>query len=158
MDRAPFIAVIGGGTAPSEVCELAFEVGREIADNGAVLICGGLGGVMEAAAKGAHENGGRTIGILPGYNRESANRFIEFPIATGVGEARNVIIIGSADAVVALAGEGGTLSEIGFALWLKRPVVALSSWPHVAGIHRAGTSLAAVLLALKLADRRRRRR
>jgi uncharacterized protein (TIGR00725 family) len=158
VDRAPFIAVIGGGAAPSEIRELAFEVGYQIASHGAILICGGLGGVMESAAKGARELGGRTIGILPGYDPESANRFIDLPIATGVGEARNVIIIASADAVVALAGEGGTLSEIGFALWLRRPVVALSSWPWVEGIHRAGSSAAAVGLALKLARRRRRRR
>jgi hypothetical protein len=158
VNHTPFIAVIGGGAAASEILKLAFEVGREIASRGAVLICGGLGGVMESAAKGARESGGPTIGILPGYNRESANRFIDFPIATGVGEARNVIIIASADAVVALAGEGGTLSEIGFALWLKRPVVALSSWPRVGGIHRARSSAAAVVLALKLASRRGRRR
>ncbi len=151
MAAAPFIAVIGAGDAPAEVRALAFAAGREIAARGAVLVCGGLGGVMEAAAQGAREGGGRTIGILPGYNRQSANRYIEFAIATGMGEARNAIVIGSADAVVALAGEGGTLAEIGFALKLKRPVVALAAWNEIAGLHRADTAAAAVTLALKLA-------
>ena len=151
MAAAPFIAVIGAGDAPAEVRALAFEAGREIAAHGAVLVCGGLGGVMEAAAQGAREAGGHTIGILPGYNRQSANRFIEFAIATGMGEARNAIVIGSADAVVAFAGEGGTLAEIGFALKLKRPVVALAAWNEIAGLHRADTPAVAVSLALKLA-------
>jgi uncharacterized protein (TIGR00725 family) len=153
MTAAPFIAVIGAGDAPAEVRGLAFEVGREIAAHGAVLVCGGLGGVMEAAAQGAREAGGHTIGILPGYNRQSANRYIEFAIATGMGEARNAIVIGSADAVLALAGEGGTLAEIGFALKLKRPVVALAAWNEIAGLHRANTAAAAVTLALKLAGK-----
>jgi uncharacterized protein (TIGR00725 family) len=151
MAAAPFIAVIGAGDAPAEVRALAFEVGREIAAHGAVLVCGGLGGVMEAAAQGVREAGGHTIGILPGYNRQSANRYIEFAIATGMGEARNAIVIGSADAAVALTGEGGTLAEIGFALKLKRPVVALGAWDEIAGLHRADTAAAAVSLALKLA-------
>lgn len=151
MAAAPFIAVIGAGDAPAEVRTLAFAVGREIAAHGAVLVCGGLGGVMEAAAQGAREAGGHTIGILPGYNRQSANRHIEFPVATGMGEARNAIVIGSADAVVALAGEGGTLAEIGFALKLKRPVVALGAWNEITGLHRADAPAAAVTLALKLA-------
>lgn len=151
MAAAPFIAVIGAGDAPEEVRALAFAVGREIAAHNAVLVCGGLGGVMEAAAQGAREAGGHTIGILPGYNRQSANRHIEFAVATGMGEARNAIVIGSADAVVALAGEGGTLAEIGFALKLKRPVVALGAWNEIAGLHRADAPAAAVTLALKLA-------
>jgi uncharacterized protein (TIGR00725 family) len=153
MAAAPFIAVIGAGDAPAEVRALAFEVGREIAAHGAVLVCGGLGGVMEAAAQGAREAGGHTIGILPGYNRQFANRYIEFAIATGMGEARNAIVIGSAGAAVALAGEGGTLAEIGFALKLKRPVVALGAWNEIAGLYRADTPAAAVTLALKLAGK-----
>jgi len=151
MAFAPAIAVIGAGDAPAEVRALAFAVGREIATHGAVLVCGGLGGVMEAAAQGAREAGGHTLGILPSYNRQSANRYIEFAVATGMGEARNAIVIGSADAVVALAGEGGTLAEIGFALKLKRPVVALGAWDEIAGLNRADTAAAAVSMALKLA-------
>lgn len=152
--RPVHITVIGAGDAPEAVCRVAAEVGREIAARGAVLINGGLGGVMEASARGAREVGGHTIGILPGYNREAANRFIEFAVATGMGEARNAIIVASSDAVIALPGEGGTLAEIGFALKLKRPCVALSSWPEIAGLHRAGTPAAAVSLALKLAAAR----
>jgi uncharacterized protein (TIGR00725 family) len=151
MTHQPVIAVIGAGDAPADVRALAFEVGCEIAAHKAVLVCGGLGGVMEAAAQGARERGGRTIGILPGYNRQAANRYIEFSVATGMGEARNAIVIGSADAVVALAGEGGTLAEIGFALKLKRPIVALGAWGEIVGLHRAGTPAVAVTLALKLA-------
>lgn len=154
----PLVAVIGAGDAAAEVRRLAYQVGREIARHGAVLVCGGLGGVMEAAAQGAREKGGHTIGILPTYNRRSANGFIEFPVATGLGEARNAVVVGSADAVVALAGEGGTLAEIGFALKLKRPCVALGAWAEIGGLHRAATPAAAVLLALKLAGARARRR
>ncbi|MGD0075475.1 MAG: TIGR00725 family protein [Candidatus Binataceae bacterium] len=154
MAAGPFIAVIGAGDAAAEVRALAFAVGREIAARDAVLVCGGLGGVMEAAAQGAREAGGHTIGILPGYNRQSANRYIEFAVATGMGEARNAIVIGSADAVVALAGEGGTMAEIGFALKLKRPVVALGAWNEITGLHRVGTPVAAVTLALELAGKR----
>jgi len=153
MVRAAVIAVIGAGDAPPGVLELALETGREIAARGAVLVCGGRGGVMEAAARGARERGGHTIGILPGYDKRSANPYIEFAIATGMGEARNAIVVGSADAVIALAGEGGTLAEIGFALKLKRPVVALGAWNEIAGLHRADTAAAAVTLALKLAGK-----
>ena len=129
MQRRPAIAVIGGGDGASvEVLELAHKVGAEIGAHGATLICGGRGGVMEAAARGAFERGAHTVGILPGYDHGAANPHIEFAIATGMGEARNAVVIGSADAVVALAGEGGTLSEIGFALKIGRPTVALRAW------------------------------
>jgi len=153
MARGAAIAVIGAGDAPPEVLELALEAGREIANRGALLICGGRGGVMEAAARGARERGGHTVGILPGYDRDSANPAIEFAIATGMGEARNAIVVASADAVIALAGEGGTLAEIGFALKLRRPLVALRSWRQLEGLHRADTAAAAVTLALELAQR-----
>ncbi len=151
MPRRPIIGVIGAGDASARLRELAFEVGREIAAHGAVLVCGGLGGVMEAAAEGARSRGGQSIGILPSYNADSANPHIDFPIATGMGEARNAIVVGSAQAVVALEGEAGTLSEIGLALKLKRPVVALGAWDSLNGLHRAGDPASAVELALKLA-------
>jgi uncharacterized protein (TIGR00725 family) len=154
MNRAPTVAVIGAGDAPASVRELAFEVGRELALAGAVLVCGGLGGVMEAAAHGARESGGHTIGILPGYAAASANQFIEFAIATGMGEARNAVVIGSANAVIALAGEGGTLAEIGFALKLGRPIVALAAWDHIDGLQRASSAAAAVTMALSAVARR----
>lgn len=157
MTRRASVAVIGAGEASQQVRKLAFEVGREIAGRGAVLVCGGLGGVMEAAAEGARSSSGHTIGILPSYDADSANRHIEFAVATGMGEARNAIVVGSAQAVVALEGEGGTLAEIGFALKLKRPVVALGAWDGIGGIHRAATPAAAVELALQLAERPRAR-
>ncbi len=154
MERARTIAVIGAGDASRAVCRLAFEVGCEIARRGAVLINGGRTGVMEAAAAGARSQAGHTIGILPGNDRSAANQHIEFAIATGMGEARNAIIVASADAVIALAGEGGTMAEIGFAKKMKRPIVALKSWPEIKGLHRAETPADAVALAFKLAARR----
>jgi uncharacterized protein (TIGR00725 family) len=158
MKRRRVVAVIGAGDAPRAVCKLAFEVGREIARRDAVLINGGLGGVMESAAAGARKEGGHTIGIIPGYDRRAANRHIEFAIATGIGEARNVVIVASADAVIALAGEGGTLAEIGFAKKLGQPIVALDSWPEVAGLNRAENAADAVSLALRLAASKSKRR
>ena len=152
MVRRPAIAVIGGGEGTSvEVLELAHKVGAEIGAHGATLICGGRGGVMEAAARGAFERGAHTIGILPGYDHGAANPHIEFAIATGMGEARNAVVIGSADAVVALAGEGGTLSEIGFALKIGRPIVALRAWAHIDGIEHADDPEAAVGEAVRMA-------
>ena len=134
MKRPLQIAVIGAGEAPPPVLDDAEAVGREIAARGAVLVCGGLGGVMAAAARGAREAGGHTIGILPGADPRAANEWIEFPIATGLGEARNAVVVAAADAVVALAGEGGTLAEIGFALKLRRPAVAIGSWRGIVGL------------------------
>jgi len=158
MKRRLVVAVIGAGDAPPEVCELAYEVGREIARRDAVLINGGLAGVMESAAAGARKEGGHTIGILPGNDRRAANRHIEFVIASGIGEARNAVIVASADAVIAMRGEGGTLAEIGFALKFGKPIVALDSWPEIAGLNRADSAADAVALALKLAASRSRRR
>jgi len=158
MKRRLVVAVIGAGDAPRAVCKLAFEVGREIARRGAVLMNGGRTGVMESAAAGAREKGGHTIGIIPGYDRRAANRHVEFVIATGIGEARNAVIVASADAVIALAGEGGTLAEIGFAKKFGKPVVAIDSWAEIHGLHRAGTPADAVALALKLAASSSRRR
>jgi uncharacterized protein (TIGR00725 family) len=158
MKRLPVVAVIGAGDAPPAVCKLAFEVGREIARRGAVLINGGLGGVMESAAAGARKESGHTVGIIPGKDRRAANQYIEFAIATGIGEARNAVIVASADAVIAMRGEGGTLAEIGFALKLRKPIVALDSWPEIAGLNRADSAADAVALALKLAASKSRRR
>jgi uncharacterized protein (TIGR00725 family) len=148
------IAVVGAGDASAAVCELAYAAGQAVARRGAVLICGGRGGVMAAAARGAQAGGGLTIGILPGYDRREMNPYIEIAIATGMGQARNAIVVASAEAVVALAGEGGTLSEIGFALKLGRPVVALSAWRQLEMISHTDDAAHAVDLALKLAARR----
>jgi hypothetical protein len=122
------IAVVGSGTADDELRALAEEVGREVARQGAVLLTGGLGGVMEAASRGAHEEGGITIGILPGTDPREANPWVEVPIATGMGQARNVIVVVAAHAVVAVGGEYGTLSEIAHALKIGKPVVGLHTW------------------------------
>ncbi|HZO80297.1 MAG TPA: TIGR00725 family protein [Candidatus Binataceae bacterium] len=155
MERPPAIAVIGAGEAPAEVLDLAYRVGSEIGARGATLVCGGRGGVMEAAARGARERGAHTVGIIPGFDHREANEYVEFVVATGLGEARNAVVIGSADAVVALAGEGGTLSEIGFALKLGRPLVALRAWRNLEGITHADNPRAAVETALRMAEERR---
>jgi uncharacterized protein (TIGR00725 family) len=145
------VAVIGAAEARPEIQDQAFTVGRAIAERGATLICGGRGGVMEAAARGARSVGGHTIGVLPTYDRVDANPHIEFVIATGMGQARNVIIVASADAVIALEGEGGTLSEIGHALKLGRPVVAIDASREIPQVRRAIDPVAAAELALQLA-------
>jgi uncharacterized protein (TIGR00725 family) len=120
------IAVIGNGQAGLEECATANAVGRLIAQSGAVLVCGGLGGVMEAACKGAQEAGGTTVGILPGT--DGGNPYLDIIIRTGIGHARNVLVVLSAGAVIAVGGKYGTLSEIAVALKAGRPVYGLGSW------------------------------
>lgn len=156
MGPRPSISIIGGSDVNASVRRLAFEVGNAVANSGATLVCGGLGGVMEAAAKGARAAGGHTVGILPGYERRAANRHIEFAVATGMGQARNAIVVASGDAIIALSGEAGTLSEIGLALKLGRPVIALGAWENIPGIHRAETPAQAVALAIRLGRKTRR--
>jgi len=128
VEQKRFIAVIGGSDCTSGEARRAEEVGQELARNGAILICGGLGGVMEAACKGASAEGGLTIGILPGGSRQAANRYVQIPVVTNLGEARNVIVVKSAGAVIAVGGSYGTLSEIGHALRNGIPVVGLNTW------------------------------
>ena len=123
-----FIAVIGGSRCSTQEAELAEAVGREIARQGAILVCGGLGGIMEAACKGAHSEGGVTIGILPGDSRQLANPYVQVPIVTGIGYARNIIVVKSAQAVIAIGGNYGTLSEISHALQNGIPVIGLNTW------------------------------
>jgi uncharacterized protein (TIGR00725 family) len=127
-DKSVFIAVIGGSDASPQVAKLAEEVGREIARHGAVLVCGGLGGVMEAACRGASHEGGLTVGILPGENRQAANPYVQIPIVTGIGYARNLAVVRSAQAVIAIDGSYGTLSEISHALQGGIPVIGLNTW------------------------------
>ncbi len=122
------ISVIGAGDASPEEAKIAEEVGMEIARNNAVLVCGGLGGVMNYAAKGAKEMGGLTVGILPGDNSDNVNPYIDIPILTGMGHARNVIVAYSGDVVIAVGGKTGTLSEIAFALIQDKPVIGIKSW------------------------------
>ena len=123
-----YVAVVGAAEATAEEAEAAAEVGRLLAEAGAVLVCGGLGGVMEAAARGCERAGGTSVGILPGDTRAGANRHLSAAIATGLGEARNALVVRAADAVIAIGGGFGTLSEIGLALKMGRPVIALGSW------------------------------
>lgn len=128
INKKKLIAVIGAGQCSKEEAKIAEEVGREIARQGATLVCGGLGGVMEAACKGASSQGGVTIGILPGENRQAANPYIQIPIVTGIGYARNISVVKSAQAVIAIGGSYGTLSEIGHALQSGIPVIGLNTW------------------------------
>jgi hypothetical protein len=128
MDKKRFIAVIGGSQCSKEEAKLAEEVGRQLARRGAVLVCGGLGGIMGAACKGASLEGGTTIGILPGDDSQAANPYVQIPVVTGLGEARNVIVVKSAQAVIAIGGSYGTLSEISHALKNGIPVIGLNTW------------------------------
>jgi uncharacterized protein (TIGR00725 family) len=129
MDRTqPYVAVIGASNATEWELTTAEEVGRLIAEAGCVLVCGGLGGVMNAAARGAQAVGGTSIGILPGDDRDAAGRHLTVAVTTGFGEARNAIVARSADAVVAVGGEFGTLSEIALALKMGTPVIGMGTW------------------------------
>ncbi len=128
INKNRFIAVIGGGQCSKEEAKLAEEVGRELARRGAILVCGGLGGVMEAACRGANSEGGLTIGILPGDSHQAANPYVQIPIVTSIGYARNIAVVKSAQAVIAISGSYGTLSEISHALQGGIPVIGLNTW------------------------------
>jgi len=150
------ISVIGGSQVDSEIYNLAYEVGKEIARNGAVLICGGLSGVMEASCKGAKEEGGLTVGIIPTEDENDANKYVDIKIPTGIGYARNVPIILSAHAVIAINGSSGTLSEIGYALTFNKPIIGPKTWqarPYYSEntpfIFRVNTAKEAVKIAIK---------
>jgi uncharacterized protein (TIGR00725 family) len=152
------VAVVGpGGRASPDELESAEKVGRLLAEGGAVVVCGGLGGVMEAACRGACSAGGLTIGILPGRDRREANPFVEVAMPTGLGEARNALVVRAADAVVAVGGAYGTLSEIALALKGGTPVVGLRTWELArgghpdAGVVQAGSAEEAARTALDLA-------
>ena len=160
-ERPLLVAVVGSAACDEAVAALARAVGQEIGRRGAVLVCGGRGGVMEAACQGAKAQGGITIGILPGTDRREANRYVDIPVVTGLGDARNAVIVRSADAVIAVSGGYGTLSEIGLALKMRRPVVGLGTWElsqqgqPVAAIVRVDTPAEAVEAAIVLANRMR---
>lgn len=137
------VAVIGGHKCNQEVEQIAIKLGNLLAKVGVTVVCGGLGGVMEAVSKGVHEGGGLTVGILPGENKDSANSYIDIPISTGLGNTRNTIVAGCADIIVALPGEYGTLSEIAFALNMKKPVIGIGSW-EIKGMQQVKTAEEAV--------------
>ena len=145
---ARYVAVIGGGEADPEVTAMALEVGRELAHRGAVVICGGLGGVMAAAARGVQEAGGVSIGILPGPDRHFANPYLTYTIPTNLGHARNMIIAHAADAVIAVGGSYGTISEAAIALKLGKPVIGLRLAWTLQGVQEAASPAAAVTAAL----------
>jgi len=144
------ISVIGAGSCEKNIYGIAEKVGRLIAEKGATLITGGLGGVMEAASKGAKEAGGITVGILPGFSKDEANPYVMIPVTTGLSHARNIIIMRSADAVIAIAGEYGTLSEIAIALKLGKPVIGIKTWEHIEGVVKVASPEEAVQKALEL--------
>ena len=149
MSAKAIIGVIGSSQPSAEGLCLAEKVGREIAVCGAVLDCGGLGGVMMAAAKGAFEAGGDVMGILPGPDKTAANPYVTLPVVTNMGHARNVIIAHTADALIAVEGEYGTLSEAAIGLKLGKTVVTLPGGPDLAGVIQSDLAEEAVALALK---------
>jgi uncharacterized protein (TIGR00725 family) len=141
------VGVIGGSEVSPSLYAAAETIGREVAARQAVLITGGLAGVMEAASKGAKAAGGLTIGILPGLSPNDANPYVDLPIATGLGEARNIIIVRTADVLIAVGGGYGTLSEIAFALRLQKPVIGLDTWDVAESIVRVQTPQEAIVEA-----------
>ena len=155
MSRPPYIAVVGAGDASPGETDQAEEVGRLLGRAGAVLVCGGLGGVMDAAARGTRSEGGISVGILPGDDRGAAGPHLTVAIPTGLGEARNALVVRASDAVIAVGGEFGTLSEIAFALRICKPVIGLDTWQlakhgrPVEAIVRASSASEAVSLALQ---------
>lgn len=164
-----YVAVAGAATAvPQEDLEMAEQVGRSLGQAGVTLVCGGLGGAMEAACRGAFSAGGTTVGILPGDDRRAANRWVTVAVATGLGEARNALVVSAADALIAVGGEHGTLSEIALALKLAKPVVGVRTWrfdrdwqiatgsAHASDpIERAGDAASAVAMVLDAIERSR---
>jgi uncharacterized protein (TIGR00725 family) len=154
--RSVYVAVVGAGEVgdgpAQELLELAREVGRELAKARAVIICGGLGGVMEAVSRGASDGGGICVGLLPGARREDANPHLSLALATGLGEARNAVIAKASDVMIAIGGGYGTLSEIALALRAGKHVVGLRTWDLADAaprMHSAGDSAEAVRLALE---------
>jgi uncharacterized protein (TIGR00725 family) len=141
--REPYVAVVGPSAGTPAELALGDAVGRGLAEAGAVLVCGGMGGVMEAAAGGAMNAGGKTVGILPTASRLEGNPYLTVAVATGMGEARNAIVVRTADVVIAIHGEFGTLSEIALALKMGRPVVGLGTWE----LMKAGETVESVVRA-----------
>ena len=160
--RTPFrIAVIGSGNTSQKVEEQAAEIGRHLAERGAILLSGGLGGVMEAACQGATQSGGLTVAFLPGLDANSANSSVQIPLPTGLGHARNLLVVTGAEAVIALDGSLGTLSEIALAAIHDRPVIGLNTWDLDSArtrgfqVETASSPQEAVLRALARAEEKR---
>ncbi|MGH2849822.1 MAG: TIGR00725 family protein [Solirubrobacteraceae bacterium] len=149
MSGAPYIAIVGPSEAEEPVLGLAFECGRMLAAGGAVVVCGGLGGVMDAACRGVHESGGMTVGLLPGFDRSAANPHLTVAIATGLGELRNGLVVRAADAVIGVGGSFGTLSELALARRIGTPVVLLGGWR----VHEASGASAELGVRVRTAPR-----
>lgn len=152
------ISVIGGSYCDGNVYEMAYQVGRNIALNNAILVCGGLSGVMEACCKGAKDEGGITIGILPTEDEDTANQYVDIKLPTGLGYARNALVVKAGHAVIAINGGFGTLSEIGYALTYEKPLIGLHTWElhpyseeYVPYIIKANSPEEAVSLAIEKA-------
>jgi uncharacterized protein (TIGR00725 family) len=154
-ERGPMIAVCGAGSADPETMGLAEAVGYELARAGAIVVCGGLGGVMEGACAGAKRGGGLTVGILPGSQISAANPSVDVPIATGMEDGRNAIITHTAEAVIALRGSYGTLSEVALALKMGKPVCTIGDWCPIDNVTVYQTPLAAVQGTLAMLRARR---
>ncbi|MPZ69809.1 MAG: TIGR00725 family protein [Actinobacteria bacterium] len=148
----PYIGVVGAGVPDPGTDRLAEAVGRAVGESGAVLVCGGMTGVMEAACRGAKSAGGTTLGILPTSDRADANPYVDVAMTTGLGEIRNALVVRASDAVVAVRGETGTLSEIAFALKTGTPVVGIETW-DLPGVAPFEDPVEAVTEALRLAGR-----
>lgn len=150
MPHRPYVAVIGPSDATSQQTRTAEAIGHGLADGGAIVVCGGLGGVMAAACHGASAAAGVTVGLLPGADRTSANEWVQIALPTGIGELRNGLLVRAADAVIAVGGAYGTLSEIAFALRAGVPVIGLDTW-EIEGVERVTSAAEAVTRALERA-------
>ena len=154
MEAPPYIGVIGAGTCTARIYSVARDLGFEIGKRGWTLVCGGLKGVMEGAARGCAEAGGMTLGILPGLDKRSANPYITVPIPTGLGDGRNLLVVRASDILVAVAGGYGTLSEMALALKADKPVIGLETWKEIPGVHYADDYLEAIqLISLSLSSK-----
>jgi len=145
------VAVIGGNSCSAKVEQIAIKLGKLLAKVGVILICGGLSGVMEAVSKGMKSGGGISVGILPGSDKRASNPYINIPIPTGMGYSRNTIVAGCADVVIALPGEYGTLSELAFALNMKKPVIGIGAW-EIKGVKQVKSPQEAVAILKQIAN------
>jgi len=144
------IGVIGAGHCDKSTYDIASTLGREIGSRGWILVSGGLGGVMEGACRGCLEAGGTTVGILPGLDKADANPWVAVPISTGMGEARNVLVVRASDILIAVAGGYGTLSEIALGLKIGKPVIGIDTWPQIRGLLYVSSPLEAIKEAERL--------
>lgn len=134
MKNQKYVGVIGAGSCDESLRKTAYRIGFEIGNRGIILVCGGLGGVMEGSAHGCYNAGGMTVGILPGIERSSVNPYIRVSIPTGLGEGRNLLVVRASDILIAIGGEYGTLSEIAFALKMNKKVIGINTWENIKGI------------------------